>query len=190
MVLGAFMGLKIIEAIKSDSGKVEIVDSQIVVQEITSIGRLELVQYHLKDVVTRTVKNEFWFDTKVLILVSGEAIGCIDLEKIHHDDIYVDGDSISIKLPKPELCVVKVDHQNTKIFGSEFTVIDYMQETHGEIIEETFKDAEGFIADAAYDQGIIDATKINGIQFFQQFLLGMGFKKTYLYFEGDRWDRD
>lgn len=181
-LLGLFLIFKIIQIWKSDDQRVVETTSQVVVQEITDLGRLELVQYHMKDVITRTIKNEFWFDTKVLVLVSGEVIGCIDLEKISHDDIYVEGDSISIKLPKPELCVVKVDHQNTKVFDSDFTVIDYLQDAQGDIIQETFADAEGFIADAALEQGILDTTKVNGVQFFQQFLLGLGFKKTFIYY--------
>lgn len=186
-LIGLFLIFKIIQVWNQDKEREVETTSQVVVQEITDIGRLELVHYHLKDVITRTVKNDFWFDTKVLVLVSGEVIGCIDLEKISHDDIHVDGDSISIKLPKPELCVVKVDHQNTKVFDSEFTVVDYLQNSQGEIIQEMFKDAEGFIADAAMEQGIIDATKANGIRFFEQFLLSLGFTKTFLYYEGERW---
>lgn len=83
--------------------------------------------------------------------------------------------------------MVKVDHQNTKVFDSEFTVVDYLQNSQGEIIQDMFKDAEGFIADAALKQGVLEATKVNGVRFFEQFLLGLGFTKTFLYYEGERW---
>lgn len=179
----ALIWLIIYEFRKPSSDLVIRTESQVVVQEIQELGRLELVQFQLRDVVTKQIVNEYWFDTKVLLVIAGQAIGCIDLAKVQPGDIDVSGDSLVLTLPAPELCVVKVDHQNTTIYNTEFTLLDYIADRHGPILQTTFREAEGQIRKAALEQGILEETKKNAAKFFTAFLGNLGHRNVRIVFE-------
>ena len=58
-------------------------------------------------------------DPKALLIVHGEAVGCIDLKTIDKDDIQTLGDTLFITLPEPNVCHFKIDHSKSKIYDSE-----------------------------------------------------------------------
>ena len=71
------------------------------------MGKLELVKYTFKDVVTHKEVYEWFPDPKVLLIIAGEAVGCLDLSHIDSTSVVFMGDSILVNLPEPEFCYVK-----------------------------------------------------------------------------------
>ena len=69
-----------------NSGEVEVTQSGLL-QQISSMGKLELVKFNFRDVVESKIKKKLLPDAKVLLIVSGEATGCLDLTKIRLGDI-------------------------------------------------------------------------------------------------------
>lgn len=146
-----------------------VISHSIVLEEITSIGKLELVKYNFKDVIeyekglTKYNKlNNFLSKyggnkAKAVLIVSGEAVGCIDLTKISQNDIVEDGDTVIVYLPKPELCVYKINHGQSKVYDTENT---YMIE-EGAMINEAFVAAEKQISKSALKMGILKQTEEN-----------------------------
>src|SRR5690606_1424498 len=124
---------------------------QIVLNEITAMGKLELVKYNFKDVVEQKITKMWLPDAKALLIIHGEAIGCIDLQKIKQDDITMTVDTLVINLPEPELCVFKIDHANSKIYNTEYAFTDEAQ-----LIEKAYKQAEQQIKESALNMGIMD----------------------------------
>jgi hypothetical protein len=85
------------------------------VTKIQAIGRMELVKLTIKDVLEYNIERDYLPDSKVLLVVSGEMAGCIDLAKIQKDQITVEDSVVHIVLPKPEICYYKIDQQKTRI---------------------------------------------------------------------------
>ncbi len=142
------------------------------IEQIERIGKLELVKVHIKDVVE--VKNQrAWYkggDSRLLLVVSGEAAGCIDLNAIKAEHISIDEDSIRITLPAPEICYFKIDHQNSRVYEGEnqFKLLSYndaSQET-----AEAFKMAETELKQTALEMGIEAQTKENAIKVLKPLL--------------------
>ena len=52
------------------------------VQKITSMGKLELVKYTMKDVIEQKEIHPILPDSKVLFLAVGQVTACIDLTKV------------------------------------------------------------------------------------------------------------
>ena len=82
------------------------------------MGKLELVKYQFKDVVEYqneqtkySLLNKLLPKGKAVLIVTREAVGCIDLTKITIDDISTNRYAIIINLPTLELCLYKTDHQ-------------------------------------------------------------------------------
>lgn len=121
----------------------ETVSHDAVVDEIRLMGKVQLVQMNIRDVVEYKVeRNMFLPDSKVLIIVAGEIGACVDLQKIQDSDIERKGETIEINLPLPEVCYVKVDHSRSKIYDKKSY---YFLDNDAELIDKAYKEAEVFL---------------------------------------------
>lgn len=128
----------------------------ILLQEITAMGKLELVKYNFKDVVEQEKTNIFLPNAKAILIVQGEAIGCVDLTQVTFGDITLDDENIVLNMPEPELCVFKIDHNKSKVYNTEYAFTD-----ESKLIDEAYKQAEKQIQQSALEMGILDQTKEN-----------------------------
>src|ERR1700712_1821711 len=85
------------------------VNQDIMVSKITAMGKLELVKYAMKDVVEKKELHTILPDARVLFVAVGEVTACIDLTKVAKSDISQNKDTVTITLPQPEICYVKLD---------------------------------------------------------------------------------
>jgi len=135
-----------------------VVNYNTVLTSVEELGRMELVRYNFKDVVEYERNVSRWIpNSRVVLIVSGEAVGCLDFAKITRADIQFQGDSlVQVALPAPEICYYKVDHSKSKVFAKENT---YFQDA--ELVEQSFKYAEQNVKKAALNSGILRQTQVN-----------------------------
>lgn len=103
------------------SAQKEISQHYITLEQIEALGKLELVKYKLKDILEYRIQRP-WYqggDSKALLIVSGEAVGCIDLTRIRKEHILETDSLLIIQLPEPELCYAKINHQETRVYEVE-----------------------------------------------------------------------
>jgi len=148
-----------------------------IITSVEELGKMELVRYNFKDVVEyKKEVSRYIPDSKVVLIVAGEAVGCVDFTKIEPGDIVFEGDStIQIALPEPELCYYKVDHSQSKVFSKENT---YFQDA--ELVEESFKYAENNVKRAALNSGILRQTQANAEKILKPMLEEITGKRVVL----------
>jgi hypothetical protein len=128
-----------------------------IVEKVEAMGKLELVKYQMKDVVEYKITQPALIpDSKAMVLVSGEAVGCIDLTRIDSSSVSIAGDTVYVKLPQPEICYYKVDHDQSKVISTSFT---YMKEA--QLIDAAYKEAEVQMMHAAEQMDILEQTRRN-----------------------------
>lgn len=154
------------------SGEVE-VSHNVLLQQISSMGKLELVKYNFRDVVESKIKKDLLPDAKVLLIVSGEATGCLDLTKIKVSDIAENGDTLVIHLPEPEICNYKIDHSKSRVYDTEYAFLD-----EAKLVDNAFQKAEREIAQNAQSMGILEQTKKSAEQVLKPFLENVSKKKV------------
>lgn len=144
-----------------------VITHDIVVKEMQQLGKLELVRYKLKDVMEYKEVKRFMPDAKALLIISGEVVSCIDLQKIKLSDITrKTTDSILyVHLPEPELCYVKINHSESRVYNTENTFF-----SGGEIVEKAYKETEKQIEKAALSSNILEQTKQNATLILKPFL--------------------
>lgn len=128
----------------------------IVLKEISDLGKLELVKYAYRDVVEQKISRDFLPDPKAILIIQGEAVGCIDLKKVKQEDIVTHNDTLIVNLPKPEICYHKIDHSKSSVYHTEYA---FMNE--GLLLEEAYKNAEEKILQSALESDILNQTKEN-----------------------------
>ncbi|RYD77489.1 MAG: DUF4230 domain-containing protein [Sphingobacteriales bacterium] len=130
-----------------------------IVEKTEQMGKLEVVKYRIKDVVEQKIERS-WLnggDTKVLVIVSGEAVGCIDLKLLKEEDITFSDDKIYIQLPAPQICYAKVNHNDSKVYDAPTSPFS----NNANAVDLAFKNAENQIQQAALEMGILDESKEN-----------------------------
>lgn len=151
-----------------------VINHHMVVEKMESLGKLELVKYYIKDIVEHEVIKDWQLDPKVVLIVSGEVVGCINLTKIDSNHIQIEMDKITVKLPQPELCYFKINHKESKVHSMEK---DYFTES-SELVDTAYKMAEKQIEVAAIKMKILEQTKVNSEIFLRPFLEELTGKKV------------
>ena len=130
-----------------------------VVEKIEALGKLETAKYYIKDVVEHTEKETWLPDPMVILILSGEVTGCIDLSKIDSTNIIFEDKVVKVRLPQPEICNYKINHQQSKVYDIKN---GFMREA--EIIDRAYKNSENQIKEAALRMKILDQTTANAKQ--------------------------
>lgn len=143
------------------------VQHTLILQEIEKLGKLELVKYNYKEVVEmeniakRYLDLGYFYipggqDQRAILIAQGEAVACIDLQKIKETDIEFKLDTLIIKLPQPEICYYKVNLQNSKFYDLKTSKDD---KKAAEFVDEVYAKAEIQIKKAALESGILQDAK-------------------------------
>ena len=153
-------------------------DSTVILQEVENLGKLELVKYNFREVFEyrrlsngKIIENALLSnsnynpDLSVVLVASGEAVGCIDLANLELSDITLKSDSILIVLPEPELCYHKLDLENTKIISfsreSWWSRLFSDEKERNDVLQIAYQKAEKRLEQAAIESGIYSSTNIN-----------------------------
>ena len=155
------------------------ITEDVMIEKITNIGKLELIKYSMKDVIEKTVSRPILPDKRILFVASGEVTGCIDLTKIKKEDIKTGTDSVTVFLPDPEICYIKLDHQKSKVY--DLTGV-FLPADRQEMIEEIYKIAEQRILQNAKELKILEKTKENAQHIFKPMLENISGKKVAIIF--------
>ncbi|WP_026461848.1 DUF4230 domain-containing protein [Adhaeribacter aquaticus] len=148
-----------------------------ILTKIEDLGKMELVRYNFKDVVEYKKEISRWLpDSKTVLIVAGEAVGCIDMKKVNRQDITFPNDStIIIKLPDPEICYFKIDHDRSKVYDIQNT---YFRDA--ELVDDSYKFAEKNVRAAALNSGILEQTADNANKILRPMLEAMTGKQVIL----------
>lgn len=128
-------------------------------EQIEAMGKLELVKFKFKDILEYRVRKPWYSpDSKAIIIVSGEAVGCIDLTKIKAEHIVEKDSVVFVQLPPAELCYAKINHQETRLYEVSTGIFS---RDDGKIVSETYKEAERQLERTALESNILEQTKAN-----------------------------
>jgi len=136
----------------------------LVLERMESLGKLELTKYHFQEIteiqkVGRDFYNLFKLegDSKAVLISKGEAVGCLDLQKLELIDLALTPDTLIVQLPAPEICYFKLDLDKTRVYALETGIFT----NEKGFIEKAYKSAENQIKEAALNSGIMLQTKQN-----------------------------
>ncbi len=149
----------------------------ILIEQIESIGKLELVKYRVSDVMEHSSKNQYLPDASVLLIIKADAVGCIDLSKLKAEDVQVVADTAIIYLPQPEICYVKIDHTSSKVYE---TKMAFFQEAN--LVDDAYKFAEAEIHKQVSKSDILEQTKINAQHVLKPLITGLGYSTAIIKF--------
>ncbi len=158
------------------------VTEDVMVEKVTSMGKLELVKYSMKDVLEKKQVHTILPDERVLFVAVGEVTACIDLTKVARKDIVQDAaqKTVTVTLPQPEICYTKLDHQRSKVYDVSGVILP---STTQAMVEDIYKLAEKRLLENAQQMDITGKARQNAQVIFKPLLEGVSGKTVILKFK-------
>jgi len=154
------------------------VSSPTVVEKIRQLSRLESVVYSLDKIVEGERKNayipDFLVGDKLILVAHGEVIAGVDLQQLKPGDVSVNGDSVQVRLPAPQVFTTRIDNNKTKVFSRSTGML---VNPDVDLESQVRQAAEQQMTQAALDDGILTKATTNARASVTALLNGLGFHK-------------
>ena len=157
-------------------------DPVTIVHEVRALARLETIQYSIEKVITAEVSQGqlgFLFGDRLLFVAHGTVVAGVDLSKLALEDVKLEGKTVRIRLPEPEVFVTALDNDRSYVYDRETGIL-----RHSDINLETAarQAAEQEILKSAMEDGILDTARTNAENYLTRLLLSLGYEQAI--FEG------
>jgi hypothetical protein len=147
-----------------------------VVDKIRQLSRLETVDYSIDKIVEgdrqSSVLPSFLAGDKLLLVAHGEVIAGVDLSQLDKRDVRVDGDTVHVRLPAPQILVTRVDNARTRVYSR---TTGLLVPPDPDLESQVRQAAEQEITKAALEDGILDKSRQNARVEITGLLYALGF---------------
>ncbi len=147
-----------------------------VVDKIRQLNRLESVDYSIDKIVegNRQAQGvpDFLAGDRLLLIAHGEVIAGVDLTRLDGKAVRVDGDTIHVRLPEPQVLVTRIDNSRTRVYERTTGIL---VPTDPNLETQVRQTAEQQITQAAIDDNILDKARQNARVSVTGLLYALGF---------------
>jgi hypothetical protein len=152
----------------------------VVVQGIKELDQLATVRWTESVPVTREtggdILDRLFSGEKVIVIATGEVEAGVDLGDIDKDQVSVNGDSVTIDLPEPEILSASLDEERTRVYDRDFSPLNFRPDD--DLVEEARLQAVEKITDAARENEILDTAEHNAEDSVRAFVTTLGFEEV------------
>lgn len=145
--------------------------------KIRALGRLETTQYVMQVIIDlEREPGNLWqqaFGTdKLLLVAEGQVVAGFDLTKIKAGDIVVQGTSVSLRLPAPEILYYGVDEDKTYVYERR---TGFLVSPDVTIETEARRLAQEELVNWALEHQAFQKAEESGVFYLESFLRSLGF---------------
>ena len=153
--------------------------SPVVVEGVRELDQLATVRVTESILVTRESGGENALDRlfsgeKVLLVATGDVEAGVDLSEIGEEDVRVAGETVTIRLPEPEVLSASLDEGETRVYDRDYSPLNLRPDD--DLVEEARAEAEERIEAAARENGILDTAETNAEQSIRALVVALGFE--------------
>jgi hypothetical protein len=133
----------------------------VVVEGIQELDQLATVRWTESVLITRetggNILDRLFSGEKVIVIATGEVEAGVDLGDIDKDQVSVNGDSVTIDLPEPEILSASLDEERTRVYDRDFSPLNVRPDD--DLVERARLQAVEKIEDAARENKILATAK-------------------------------
>lgn len=152
----------------------------VVVEGIKELDHLATVRWTESVPVTREtggdILDRLFSGEKVIVIATGKVEAGVDLGDIEKNDVSVNGDSVTIDLPEPEIISASLDEGRTRVYDRDFSPLNLRPDD--QLVEEARLQAIQKIEDAARENEILDTAEHNAEDSVRAFVTTLGFEEV------------
>ena len=92
-----------------------------VITQIRSLNRYESSEFTIEKIIEAGSSDgnafkQVLFGDKILLIANGKVTAGFDFSKLGNDDIKVEGDTLTLTLPAPEILATRLDNKKTRVY--------------------------------------------------------------------------
>ncbi|GAB4413324.1 MAG: hypothetical protein Fur0044_07690 [Anaerolineae bacterium] len=149
-----------------------------IIVSITELGRLETTEFAMRTVIDlEKDPSNLWEKLvgtdKLMLIAEGEVVAGFDLQKVDEKkDIEVQGTTVKITLPPPEILYSRIDNEKTYVYERQTRLLvkqDPSLESRARLL------AEKNLVEWAEQRGIYQKAEVAGRAYLENFLRSLGF---------------
>ena len=152
----------------------------VVVEGIQDLNQLATVRWKESVIVTResggTDLEQSLVGEKVLLVASGDVEAGVDLASLGRDEVKVNGETVTISLPEPEILSVSLDEQKTGVYDRDFGPLNLHPDD--DLVEQARATAVDRIEQTARDEDILDQAEQNAEDSIRAFVVTLCFEEV------------
>lgn len=161
-------------------GGTRTVTSPVVVEGVQELDQLATVRWTESVVVTKesgdSSLERFLTGEKIVVVATGEVEAGVDLASLGEDDVEVDGEKVTIRLPEPEVFSSSLDEERTAVYDRDQGILRLRPDD--ELVGEARREAEAEITATAEENGILDYASSNAEDSIRAFVTTLGFDEV------------
>jgi hypothetical protein len=154
--------------------------SPVVLEGIRDLNQLATVRLTESVLITResggTRFERIFSGERVLLVAAGEVEAGVDLANMGEDDVQIDGDRVTIRLPEPEVLSTSLDEGETGVYDRDFGPLNFRPDD--ELVEEARDEAVERVEEAARENDILDSARRNAEDSIRAFVTTLGFEEV------------
>jgi Protein of unknown function (DUF4230) len=154
--------------------------SPVVVEGIQDLNQLATVRWRESVIVTResggTDLEQFLVGEKVLLVAAGDVEAGVNLESLGRDDVRVSGETVTIRLPEPEILSVSLDEEATGVYDRDFGPLNVRPDD--DLVEQARAAALDRLEQTARDEDILEQAEQNAEDGIRAFVTSLGFEEV------------
>ena len=149
-----------------------------VIHDVRTLARLETIQYSIEKVVTANSGQQdlaILFGDSLIFVAHGTVIAGINLSDLGQDDLWLDGGTLYVRLPEPQIFVATLDNDKSYVYDRDTGLL-----TKGNVDLETLarRAAEQEIEKAAAEDGILDLAQTNAEYYLSRLFQNLGYPQV------------
>jgi hypothetical protein len=152
----------------------------VVVEGIQELDQLATVRWTESVLITRetggNILDRLFSGEKVIVIATGEVEAGVDLGDIDKDQVSVNGDSVTIDLPEPEILSASLDEERTRVYDRDFSPLNVRPDD--DLVERARLRAVEKIEASARENGILNAADQNAQNSIRAFVTTLGFEEV------------
>jgi hypothetical protein len=117
------------------------------------------------------------FTGEVVRLVAiGDVESGVDFANLTRDDVRVNGEEVTIRLPEPEILSVSLDEDETRVYDRDFGLLNILPDD--ELAEEARDVAVEQLEEAAREDDVLERAENNAEDNIRAFVTSLGFEEV------------
>ena len=149
-----------------------------IIHDVRTLARLETIQYSIEKVVTADSGQQdlsILFGDRLIFVAHGSVIAGIDLAQFGEDDLWLDGNTLYVQLPEPQVFFATLDNDKSYVYDRDTGLF-----TKGNVDLETLarQAAEDEIENAAMEDGILDLAQTNAEYYMLRLFQTLGYPQV------------
>jgi hypothetical protein len=152
----------------------------VVVEGIQDLDQLATVRWTESVPVTResggTQLERLLVGERILLVAVGRVEAGVDLSELGGDDVRVDGETVTIRLPEPEILSTSLDEERTRVYDRDYSPLNLRPDD--DLVEDARATAVDRVERAARENDILEAAERNAEDSIRAFVTTLGFEEV------------